>query len=102
MTANNENNLNFIDQIAISVNATWDDYEHLLELRGDRREPRIFYDAGKLGVEGFFSDWDKPIIDFVDELLDDDEDLISAIAAETDSQNEQRISWEDVKQLLSL
>lgn len=90
------------NQIGLTVNAAWEDYERLLELRGDTREPRLYYDAGKLGIEGCPLDWDKCVSDFIDELLEDEEDLIDAVMAEENSRDNQRVSWEQVKQELSL
>src|ERR1041385_3315223 len=38
------------DAIVVLHNVTWDDYEHLLEIRGDHSAPRISYLEGELEI----------------------------------------------------
>lgn len=87
--------------VNFAVEATWDEYEQLLEIRGDRREPQLCFDTNKLGIEGFPEAWDEPVKLFIQELLENEEDLHDAIAAEEDGENEHRISWEEVKRGLT-
>lgn len=91
-----------MEQMQILVSASWEDYEKLLELRGDGRTPSMAFDSGKLEIQGFPEDWSDSLRLFIQELIEDEEDLIDALAAEENAENNQRIPWEEVKRQLNI
>lgn len=66
----------------MSIRATEQDFEKLLEIRGDCREPELAFNGDKLGIDGYPELWNEFVTTFINELLKDEEDLKAAIAAE--------------------
>jgi hypothetical protein len=88
--------------IRILISASWEDYEDLLELRGDRKDPSLAFDSGNLEIEGYPEEWSDGLRIIIQELIEDQEDLLDALAAEEESGQNERISWEEVKRELKL
>lgn len=89
-----------MQHISLSIKGSWEEFEHLLQIRGDCKEPQLAFDNDRIGIDGCPELWNELVITFVSELMEEEEDLVDAIAAEEGSN--QRIPWEVVKQELGL